>query len=241
MIPKYILVGCEESQAVCKAFREKGHYAYSCDLQESSGGHPEWHLKMDVFKAIEGGPLVTESGEMIYIAGWDMGIFFPTCTYLTTTGAKWFYHPEDKHLPMGKRRPHPRFPDRRKKQKDAIDFFMRIARADIPMLAIENPVGVMSSRWRKPDQIIQPFQFGHPEPKKTCLWLKNLPKLKPTKIVEPEYHTTKSGKRVPTWFFFADKKDRSKTRSKTFPGIANAMADQWGKDIKIQKTLFDYE
>lgn len=214
-----VLVACEESQAVTKAFREQGHEAYSCDLLPCSGGHPEWHLQQDVLEVLD--------------RDWDMMLAFPECTYLTVTGNRWFYHPEDSHLPVEDRRPHPRFPNRKQKRKEAIAFFMTLASANIPKIAIENPVGIMSTVWRKPDQIIQPWQFGHEASKKTCLWLKGLPELTPTNVVgkgERVYY--KSGKSHPKWYAEALNKaktpqERSTIRSKTFPGIARAMAKQW--------------
>lgn len=207
-----VLVACEYSGIVRDAFKLKGHDAWSCDILPTD--RPGQHYQCDVREVLD--------------KGWDLMIAHPPCTFLSTSGAKWYYHPDDSHLPMELRRPHPKFPNRRQDQQDAIDFFLMLANANIPKIAIENPVGVMS-RWKKPTQIIQPYQFGHPEPKKTCLWLKNLNPLKPTKIVNPEYHTTESGKKVPVWFFSLSKSDyRWKVRSETFRGIANAMADQWG-------------
>jgi hypothetical protein len=209
-----VLIGCEESQTVCKAFRDKGHEAYSCDLKPCSGGHPEWHLQMDIFEAIN-------------LKKWDMLICFPDCTYLTVTANKWLKdQPERKSGALVG-------DARRQARKQAIDFFIALSNVEIPKIAIENPVGCMSTEYRRPDQIIQPFQFGHPEQKKTCLWLKWLPNLVPTNIVEPEpYHVTKSGKTMPRWYAYADKskgqKHRAEIRSKTFSGIANAMAEQWG-------------
>lgn len=207
-----ILVACEESQEVTKAFRAKGHEAFSCDIQECSGGHPEWHIQGDVLEQLD--------------KGWDMMIAFPDCTYLTVTGNKWLKdQPKRKSGALvGK--------ERRDAQNKAVDFFMKLANSNIPKIAIENPVGIMSSVYRKPDQIICPTMFGHKEPKKTCLWLKWLPILAGTDKVEPEYHTTKSGKRMPKWYAYADKskgqKERAKIRSRTFTGIAKAMAEQWG-------------
>ncbi len=154
-----------------------------------------------------------------------MVIAFPTCTYLTITANKWLKdQPKRKSGALvGEQR--------RQAQKEAIDFFMLFADLDCEKVAIENPVGVMSSVWRPPEQIICPSMFGHPEPKKTCLWLKGLPRLEPTKKVKKEYTVTKSGKNMATWYYYADKtkgqEDRAKMRSKTFQGIANAMADQW--------------
>ena len=201
-----ILVACEESQAVTIELRKLGHEAYSCDIEPCSGGHPEWHLQTDVV------PLLKEK--------WDMIIAFPPCTYLTVTGNKWF-KPEYKD----------RFPTRKQDRHNAIEFFMLIANADCPRIAIENPVGIMSTVYRKPNQIIQPWQFGHEESKKTCLWLKGLPNLEPSKIVEPVVHICKSGAgNEPRWHMETLKlpaAERSKARSKTFPGIARAMATQW--------------
>ena len=202
-----ILVACEESQAVTKAFRAKGHEAYSCDLIPCSGGHPEWHLQQDVI------PLLKEK--------WDMIIAFPPCTYLTVTGNSWFNIEKygDKAI------------QRHKDREIAVEFFMEFVNADCERIAIENPVGVMSTRYRKPDQIIQPYQFGHPEKKTTCLWLKGLPKLMPTKIVEPEFHIMKDGRKDPLWHYNSiglSPAERALIRSKTFPGVAKAMAEQWG-------------
>ena len=203
-----VLIACEESQAVCKAFRARGFEAYSCDILEPSGGHPEWHLQQDVL------PLLKEK--------WDMIIAFPPCTYLTVTGNRWFNIDRYGEKAI----------QRYKERKDAIDFFMAFANADCEKIAIENPVGIMSSEWRKPNQIINPWQFGDAFEKKTCLWLKGLPKLKPTNIVEiPPRKVFESGKSMPYWYAEAwhlPKEERAKLRSKTFPGIANAMAEQWG-------------
>lgn len=224
------IVGCEESQEITIALRAVGVEAYSCDLKPCSGGHPEWHIQDDILKVIK------ESR-------FDLGIMHPVCKYLTVTGNKWFFHPEDKHLPVEQRRPHPRFPDRIKHRNEAVAFFMALAEADIPRLCLENPVGVMSTIWRESDQIIQPYNFGHVEPKKTCLWLKNLPLLKPHwENVEPEYHVTKSGKRLPKWFAYADKSQgqehRAAIRSKTFSGIAKSMAEQWGPLVGVPVTEY---
>jgi len=144
--------------------------------------------------------------------GWDMMIAFPPCTHLAVSGARWF---------AAKRA------DGR--QQQGIDFFMELANANIPKIAIENPVGIMSTEWRKPDQIIQPWQFGHEATKTTCLWLKGLPQLTPANIVgKGERHITKSGRSLPKWYNLPPSEDRWKVRSKTFQGIADAMAQQWG-------------
>ena len=199
-----ILVACEESQAVANAFRENGHNAFSCDTQECSGGHPEWHLQQDVV------PLLQQD--------WDMIIAFPPCTHIAVSGARWF---EQKRKDG--------------RQQECIDFFMLFANAKCERIAIENPVGIMSTIWRKPDQIIQPFQFGHHISKRTCLWHKGLPNLIPTEIVDRgEQVTFASGKSMPKWYSDAFKlppKERAKVRSKTFKGIADAMATQWGAII----------
>lgn len=203
-----ILLACEESQAVTKEFRKLGHEAFSCDILPCSGGHPEWHLQQDVTELLK--------------QEWDMIIAFPPCTYLTVTGNRWFNIERygDKAI------------KRHADRKEAIEFFMMFANAKCERIAIENPVGVMSSEWRKPNQIINPFQFGDPFEKKTCLWLKGLPILLPTKIVQPPKRTQfKSGKSHPSWYAEAlklPKEQRTKIRSKTFPGIAKAMANQWG-------------
>lgn len=214
-----ILLACEESQAVTIELRKLGHEAYSCDLLPCSGGHTEWHTQGDVTELLK--------------EKWDMIIAFPPCTFLTVTGNRWFNVDRygDKALK--------RIEDR----KEAIDFFMLFANADCEKIAIENPVGTMSSEWRKPDQIIQPYQFGDAFEKKTCLWLKGLPKLEYTNIVEPPERTQfKSGKTMASWYsdaFKLPKEERAKLRSKTFPGIAKAMADQWGgKTIPYSAQLY---
>lgn len=184
-----VLVACEESQAVTIAFRKLGHDAYSCDVQECSGGYPEWHIKQDVIPLLRG--------------NWDIIIAFPPCTDLAVSGARWF---KQKQVDG--------------RQQKSIDFFMKFVNADCNKIAIENPIGIMSTIYRKPDQIIQPWQFGHGETKATCLWLKGLPLLKPTKIVNGREHNIWKMPPSP---------DRAKLRSKTYPGIAYAMADQWGR------------
>jgi hypothetical protein len=216
---KKVLIGCEESQTVCLAFRNLGFEAYSCDLLPCSGGYPEFHLQMDVFEAVK-------------LKKWDLFIAHPECTRLTVTANKW-YKPEYAQ----------RFPNIHKERKDAIDFFMRIVDADIPHKAIENPIGIMSSIYRQPDQIIQPYYFGDAERKATCLWLYGLPKLtyslentlfdKKTSV-NPEIVVFISGKTMSKYHYDSTKltkEERRKLRSKTFQGIANAMAEQWSKAI----------
>jgi site-specific DNA-cytosine methylase len=200
-IPMKILCACEESQAVTKRLRALGHEAFSCDIEPCGGEHPEWHLQKDVT------PLLAES--------WDMIIAFPPCTHLAVSGAAHF----------AKKRADGR-------QQQGIDFFMLFANNKCPKIAIENPVGIMSKKWRRPDQIIQPYMFGDPFSKKTCLWLKGLPLLKPTKLVDQgERVTFASGKSMPKWYadaFRLPPHERAKVRSRTFDGIADAMATQWG-------------
>ena len=208
-----VLVGCEESQAVTIELRKLGHEAYSCDLQECSGGHPEWHLNMDVFEAIA-------------LMAWDLGVFFPDCTYLTVSANKWYKDqpPRKRGSLVGAKR--------REAREKAIKFFSDLWACDIPLVAIENPIGVMSTRFRKPDQIIQPYNFGNDASKSTCLWLRGLPNLENMEYIAPRItetgakrwanQTDKGGhdNRVPS-------KGRAKLRSKTYPGIAKAMAGQW--------------
>lgn len=217
-----ILLGCEESGTVRDAFLKLGHDAISCDLKPARNGGP--HYQGSIFD--------------IAHDGFDMAIIHPPCTYLCVTANKWLKDqpPRKSGALVGA--------ERRQARDEAYEFFMAMWNLPIGKLCLENPVGIISSLWRKPDQIIQPYQFGHPEPKKTCLWLRGLPLLTPTDIVEPEYHTTESGKKVPKWFFYADKSKgqahRAEIRSKTFPGVAQAMADQWSVEAKQtgQTSLF---
>jgi hypothetical protein len=196
-----ILIACEESQAVCKAFREKGHKAFSCDIEPCSGGLPEFHLQCDVNTVLN--------------EDWDMIIAFPPCTHLASSGAAHFAQKRADG-----------------RQQQGIDFFMLFANHPCPKICIENPVGIMSNVYRKPDQIIEPYMFGFPATKKTCLWLKGLPKLVPTNIVQPDPPVVfKSGKRMDAWFYKTSnvkRSERGKVRSKTFLGVAEAMANQWG-------------
>jgi len=231
-----ILVACEESQAITKELRLLGHEAYSCDLLACSGGHPEWHFKNDVFEVINNNGGKLQNGEdIIDDEKWEMMIAHPPCTFLSVSGAKWYYHPDDSHLPTSERRPHPRFPNRAKDREEAVSFFVELMNAPIEKIAIENPVGIISTRYRKPDQIVQPYMFGDEATKTTCLWLKNLPKLEPTDIVgKGERVVFKSGKSQPKWYSDALTKaktaaERQTLRSKTFPGMAKAIATQWTK------------
>lgn len=220
-----ILIACEESQTVAKAFRARGHEAYSCDLLPQSGGHPEWHIQGDVLEIVG--------------RGWDLMVAHPPCTFLTVSGVRWLSHPEDKNLPFEQRRPNPHYPDRRKNMLESVEFVKRLYDSNINRVAIENPIGLLSSYWRKPDQTIHPYMFGDKASKATCFWLKNLPKLTPTNIVEKgefrEWIDAKTGKkkRQALWIYNVLKDARSKQerqtlRSKTFQGIADAIADQWG-------------
>lgn len=215
-----VLVACEESQAVTIELRKIGIEAYSCDLLPCSGGHPEWHLQQDVIPLLE--------------CEWDMIIAFPPCTHLAVSGARYF---EQKRKDG--------------RQQQGIDFFMKFANCKCKHICIENPIGIMSSIYRKPDQIIQPYMFGDKFTKSTCLWLKNLPNLKPTNIVEKgEFYewVDKNGKhkRQAKWFFDALKnaktnEERSIIRSKTFPGIAKAMATQFVQYVEKELNLEDKE
>ena len=228
-----VLVACEESQAVCKAFRALGHEAYSCDIQECSGGHPEWHIQTDVTEILGGGVMVITNDGTVreFPDRWDMIIAHPPCTYLSNVATRHFSlrcTPAEKVVR--------RWEERAK----AAVFFMYFALADCDRVAIENPVGFMSTAYRKADQIIHPYMFADSVDDKeqyvtkaTCLWLKGLPPLKTNRLPKPDnlklYGKTSSGK-VRTW---EDSYSRSgKVRSKTFPGIAQAMAEQWGGDIR---------
>lgn len=197
-----VLCACEQSQAVTKELRRGGVTAYSNDLLPASGGHPEWHIIGDALEVAK--------------MDWDMVIAFPPCTHLAVSGAKHF---EEKR--------------RNGKQQMAIGFFLAFTALDhVPKVAIENPVGIMSSLYRKPDQIVEPWMFGDPQEKKTCLWLKGLPTLEPTKIVEPESRRDvgRQGHTMPGWYAEASNLPhyyRSIARSVTFPGLARAMAQQW--------------
>ena len=214
-----ILIACEESQTVCKTFRDKGYEAYSCDIKDCSGGKPEWHIKGDAI-------------EEAYSGKYDMMIAHPPCTYLAVSGNKWLYHPDDKHLDYSDRRPHPKFPNRREDMKSAAKFFVDLYNAPIDRVCIENPVSRISSFFRSADQYIQPYQFGDDAVKKTGLWLKGLPKLLPTNAIEPTYVETKNGTKYSTWWWETCKyrgEERQTMRSKTFQGIADAIVDQYTK------------
>jgi len=208
-----ILIACEESQAITKELRKLGHEAFSCDLLPCSGGYPEWHYQQDVFEVID--------------KGWEMMIAHPPCTFLAVSGARWLYNKDGS-----------KNEERWQNQAEALNFVQRLMDAPIDKIAVENPISVISSKIRKPDQIVHPWMFGDKASKSTCLWLKNLPKLEPTKIVEKgefkEWADKKTGKtkRQATWYFDALKNaktpaERRTLRSKTFKGMAEAMAEQW--------------
>jgi hypothetical protein len=210
-----ILVACEESQAITKAFRELGFEAYSCDLLPASGGYLDWHIQGDA---------IAEA----YSGKYDMMIAHPPCTYLAVSGARWLYNKDGS-----------RNEERYKNQAEALEFVQQLMDAPIKYIAIENPISVISSHIRKPDQIVHPYMFGDKASKSTCLWLKNLPKLEPTDIVEKgefiEFISKKGvKKRQPRWYYEALQKtktpeERRTLRSKTFQGMADAIADQWSK------------
>lgn len=215
-----VLVACEESQRVAMSFRHKGHYAFSCDILRCSGGHPEYHIRDDVLKILNGDNFVTMDGIKHHFDKWDLIIAHPPCTYLTNTGNRWF-----NELKYGEKAT-----ERKLLRQEAALFFMEFTKANAEHIAIENPIGYMSTYYRKPDQIIQPYEFGEPERKATCLWLKNLPLLTPTKIVKPDIVVLPSGKtmsRLHYETFRIEKEERSRVRSQTFWGVAEAMANQW--------------
>lgn len=224
-----VLIACEESQRVCLAFRERGHNAFSADIQEPSGGHPEYHFFGDVLKILNSGIYYTMDGAQHEIDKWDLIIAHPPCTYLTNTGNRWFNVERYGEKAI----------ERYEKREQAIKFFMEFTRLNCDKIAIENPIGIMSTVFKKPSQIIQPYQFGHNVRKSTCLWLCGLPKLKPTNIVDYEciHSKGKSGGYSGASWLVRDENGKilqygdprvSKERSKTFPGIAAAMAEQWG-------------
>lgn len=221
-----VLIACEESQEVCKAFRAKGHNAFSCDIQECSGGHPEWHINGDVLPILNGYKtpsdlFITQDGLAHCVPKkWDLIIAHPPCTYLSNAGARWLWAGQKLNE------------ERYAKGLEAKEFFMKFWNADCSRICIENPVP--SSVYNLPacSQFVQPYEYGHPYSKKTCLWLKGLPPLKPTVIVtdyKPFVSSGNYGKTHDPKYKGASRKGGSaKSRSKTFSGIANAMAEQWG-------------
>lgn len=216
-----ILVACEESQRVCTEFRNKGHEAYSCDIADCSGGHPEWHIKQDVLPLLNGSCIFNtcDGSEHKIAEKWDMIIGFPPCTYLSNAGACRLY-PKKGQLDV----------ERYKKGLEAKEFFLKILNADCLKVAIENPISSLIYEMPKHTQEIQPYQFGHPYTKKTRLWLRGLPPLNPTDIIEPigPYVPAGTGRKDKTKYGAAKRGNDAQERSKTFPGIAKAMAEQWG-------------
>lgn len=209
-----VLIACEESQRVCAAFRELGHEAYSCDIQEPSGGHPEWHIQQDVIPLLNGNCVFeTTDGKQHEIYGkWDLIIAHPPCTYLSNAGARHLYKGHELNLA------------RYNQGLKAKEFFLQMYNADCEHIAVENPIPSKVYELPKYTQIIQPYEYGHYFTKKTCLWLKNLPKLKPTNIIPAE--AAQSTRTAGNWYNKGGK-GRQKNRSKTFEGIAKAMAEQW--------------
>lgn len=221
-----VLIACEESQRVCTEFRKLGHEAYSADIQEPSGGHPEWHIHGDVLKVLNGGEFRTMDGAEHTVEKWDLIVAHPPCTYLTVSGNAWFNI--ERYGDKARKR--------HKDREDAAKFFMEFANAECDHIAIENPIGYMNTHYRESDEIIQPYEFGHPVSKATCLWLKGLPTLQATNKVRPEL--VKSGGKYYSGpaLYVRDENGKilsyndprtAKERSKTFPGIAQAMAQQW--------------
>lgn len=218
-----VLVACEESQTVCMAFRARGHEAYSCDIQTPSGGHPEWHILGDAMNAICAGVIETMDCVAHDVQRWDLLIAHPPCTYLSNAGAR--------HLWKG----HQLQAERVMLGIKARDFFMRFWQANVPHICVENPIPSLVFSMPDYTQIIQPYMYGHPYTKKTCLWLKNLPKLRPTHEIAPVGSWCPSGnysRHHEDRYKGQFTTDRARNRAKTFPGIAAAMAEQWG-DIKI--------
>jgi len=215
-----VLIACEESQRVCIAFREKGHEAYSCDILEPSGGHPEWHIQGDALRLINGHcEFTTMDGMTHKIDGkWDLLIAHPPCTYISNAGVRFLY-------PGGKGVLNE---ERLRKGIEATHFLLRFLWADCDRIAVENPIPSTVYCLPKYTQVIQPYMFGHPLKKKTCLWLKNLPNLEPTKPIPKEQ--CQSTKIAGNWFNHGGK-ERQGNRAKTFPGVAAAMAEQWGADM----------
>lgn len=225
-----VLVACEESQEVCKAFRERGHEAYSCDIVGCSGGHPEWHIQQDVLPLINGNcSFWTVGGQFVNIEGqWDMIIAHPPCTYLSNAGACRLY-PKAGQIDV----------ERLKKGIMAKDFFMAFWYAHCDRICIENPIPSSVFCMPQKTQVIQPYEFGHPYTKKTYLWLKGLSPLIPTEIVVPKggyvCGNAEIWKRQAANGEVIGKEKSPKHRSKTFPGIAKAMAEQWGDSIAVTK------
>lgn len=220
-----ILVACEESQAVTCEMCRLGHEAYSCDIQEPSGGHPEWHIYGDALEALKAGTIVTMDGQAHYVSKWDMLIAHPPCTYLTNAGA------------VRMRVNGEIVPERYAKAMAAKEFFMAFWTADVDKIAIENPTPMRLVQLPPYTQAIQPYEHGHPYSKRTCLWLKNLPSLTATNIITEHTPYVNGGCKDANGNYrrFPGRKERDpKTRSKTFPGIARAMAEQWAGKAEVE-------
>jgi len=223
-----ILVACEESQAVTIELRKLGHEAYSCDLKKCSGGKPQWHLKCDVLSVIDGGAFVTESGEEIVIDKWDMMIAHPVCKFLTNSGVRWLW--------IGKKSDGIKNFERWDNLKKGAEFFVKLMNADIPLIAIENPIphkyaiDLIGSKY---DQLVQPYHFGHTESKATCFWLKGLNSLVHRNNVYKQMMKLPKKERCKV-HFASPGPDREALRSKTYQGIARAMAEQWAGELKEQ-------
>lgn len=219
-----VLIACEESQEVCKAFRALGHEAYSCDIQEPSGGHPEWHILGDALTAIQGGQVTTMDGQTHEVERWDLLIAHPPCTYLTSSSAVRLFNPDHTIKDWG----------REQSGWEARHFFLQLLTCGITRIAVENPAPLSWFRLPPYSQIIEPYMFGDPWKKRTCLWLRGLPDLVETDVVEPKglWVGSTSGcdgctGRIKSDYTLASHRD-AKSRAKTFPGIARAMAEQWG-------------
>jgi len=240
-----VLIACEESQRVCAEFRRLGHRAFSCGIQECSGGHLEWHINGDCLPLLDGNcDFKTEDGEIHKIEGrWDLIIAHPPCTYLTVTGNAWFNVEKYGEKAI----------QREKDREEAVEFFMEFVNADCEHIAIENPTGIISTRYRKPDCIIHPYYFGDPVRKATCLWLKNLPSLMATDIVAPDIVECGDNTYSGPAFYVKDENGKILSwndprtaieRSKTYPGIAKAMAEQWSRYFEGEQNydvINDYE
>lgn len=218
-----VLIACEESQRVCIEFRKLGHEAYSADIQEPSGGHPEWHVKGDVLNILNGGEFSTMDGAEHSVDKWDLLIAHPPCTYLSNAGARWLYKNINGKTYIEK--------ERFEKGMDGKEFFMKCYNAKCQHIAVENPIPSAIYYMPPYSQVIQPFEYGHPYSKKTCLWLKGLPELKPTALITEYKPYCTSGSYTKTHdarYKGASRRGGSaKSRSKTFQGIAQAMAQQW--------------
>ena len=229
-----ILIACEESQAITIEMRKRGHNCFSADLQECSGGHPEWHINGDCLPLLNGNcEFVTQDGAKHRIEGrWGMIIAHPPCTYLTVSGNRWFNKAKYGESAEARER----------ERERAVEFFMEFVNCDCDRVAIENPIGVIPNYYREADQIIQPWWFGDNDVKSTCLWLKNLPLLQQEVFEKPEIQykefISKDGKhkRQSISFFntaFLNTEERRRLRSKTFSGIAKAIAEQWGDETRL--------